>query len=69
MKLALLLAIFALAAVALAGCGKPEEGTISLKSSGFDRFKQPVAPRHDMTKPASPSLKKTRATTGRSGRS
>jgi hypothetical protein len=68
-RLVLLLAILPLAAVASAGCGNPDEGSISLKSSGFDRFKQPLGPRHDMPKPASRSSKNTRASTGRTGRS
>jgi hypothetical protein len=65
---ALLLAILALAAFASAGCGNPEKGWISLKSSGFDRLKQPLGPRRGMAKPAWRSSKNIRAGTARTGR-
>jgi hypothetical protein len=68
-KRAMLLVSLALAVVASAGCGHPDEGSISLRSSGIDRFKQPVGPRHDMPKPATRSSKNARAAPGRSGRS
>jgi hypothetical protein len=68
-RLILLLAVLVLAAVVSAGCDNPEVGSISLKSSGLDRFKQPLGPRHDMSRPASRSSKNTRASTGRTGRS
>jgi hypothetical protein len=67
MRLALLLAILTLAAVASAAYGNPEEGSISLKSSGFERFKQPVGPRHGMSKLARSSSTYARATTDRTG--
>jgi hypothetical protein len=67
-RLVLLLAIFSLIAVASAGCGNPEEGSISLSSSGLDRFKQPLGPRHEMPKLAPRRSKNARASTGRTGR-
>jgi WD40 repeat protein len=66
---ALLLAPLAVALAASAGCGNPDEGSISLKSSGFDRFKQPAGPRREMPRPATRSSKNARSAPGHSGRS
>jgi hypothetical protein len=68
-RLMLLPAVLVLAAVASAGCGHPDEGSVSLKASGFDRFNQRVGPRHEMPKPATRFSKNARAAPGRSGRS